>query len=544
MRPHRILLTALAIGVGLAGCSVGPTYHRPEALTATAFGEAGRNGETHEPGGIVPGESNPDALKRWWTVFKDPELDSLVDRALRNNRDIKVAISRVREARAERQVVAGGLLPEVDATAGYNRSRGSKNVKLPLSALGGGGSSPPSSASNGTPSSASTRIIRPQDAAAPSAPVSSVGAQPSQAAPPGGPASPFGEGGLPGVTTNLYQAGFDAVWELDVFGAVRRAVEAADAETAAAEEGEYGVRVTLMAEVATTYMNLRSDQQREDIARRNIESQRQTWKIARDKFDAGLGGEIEAAQELAQVRLAETALPPLIAAERMAQHALAFLLGEEPTALSAELSPRKSLPVLPGAIPVGVPSDLLKRRPDIRQAERQLAASSAQVGEAMAQLYPQFSLTGSLGVDSSDLKHLPELSSRYYSIAPGISWPILDWTRLHAAIRAANEEDAQALLAYQTAVMRALKDVEDALVQYEQEHERRSGLLRAVEQARHARQVTAQIYSQGLADQTATLEAERAVFQAEDQLAQSEASLRIGLVGLYKALGGGWDVKG
>jgi NodT family efflux transporter outer membrane factor (OMF) lipoprotein len=299
-----------------------------------------------------------------------------------------------------------------------------------------------------------------------------------------------------------------------------------------------------MAEVATTYMNLRSDQQREDIARRNIESQRQTWKIARDKFDAGLGGEIEAAQELAQVRLAETALPPLIAAERMAQHALAFLLGEEPTALSAELSPRKSLPVLPGAIPVGVPSDLLKRRPDIRQAERQLAASSAQVGEAMAQLYPQFSLTGSLGVDSSDLKHLPELSSRYYSIAPGISWPILDWTRLHAAIRAANEEDAQALLAYQTAVMRALKDVEDALVQYEQEHERRSGLLRAVEQARHARQVTAQIYSQGLADQTATLEAERAVFQAEDQLAQSEASLRIGLVGLYKALGGGWDVKG
>jgi multidrug efflux system outer membrane protein len=543
MPPLKKLLLSLAISVGLPGCSIGPSYHKPVVQTAPGFGEAGRNGEAQVPSGIVGGDANPDLLKKWWTVFGDTELDSLVDRALRNNRDLRVAISRVREARAERQVVAGGLLPEVDVTAGYNRSRGSKNVKLPLSALGGGGSAPPSNASSGTSPSARTGIIRSQDAATPSAPVSTVGAQASPAVPPGGPASPFGEGGLPGVTTNLYQAGFDAVWEIDVFGGVRRAVEAADAQAAAAQEGEYGVRVILMAEVATTYMHLRSDQQREDIAHRNIESQRQTWKIARDKFDAGLGNEVEAAQELAQLRLAETALPPLFADERISQHALAFLLGEEPMALSAELSPQKPLPVLPEQIPVGIPSDLLKRRPDIRQAERQLAAASAQVGEATAQLYPQFSLTGSLGIDSSDLKHLPEWGSRYYSIAPGISWPILDWTKLHAAIRAADEESAQALLAYQTAVMQALRDVEDALVQYQQEHERNSGLLKAVEEARHAREVTAQIYSQGLADQTATLEAERVVFQAEDQLAQSDASLRAGLVGLYKALGGGWDVK-
>jgi outer membrane protein, multidrug efflux system len=302
--------------------------------------------------------------------------------------------------------------------------------------------------------------------------------------------------------------------------------------------------VTLLAEVATTYMQLRSNQQRQEIAGRNIESQRESWRIAQDKVDAGVGDSVEAAQELAQLRMSETALPPLVAAERVSQHALAFLIGEDPTSLSAELSPPQPLPVMPDEVPVGVPSDLLKRRPDVRQAERQLAVTSAEIGEATAQLYPQFSLTGSFGIDSSDLKHLPEWSSHYYSIAPGVSWPILDWAKLHAAIHIANEEQAQALLAYQTAVSQALKDVEDALVQYEQEHKRHAALVEAVAQARRARQVTAQIYSQGLADQTATLEAERAVLQAEDSLEQSEAGLRVDLVGLYKALGGGWDVKG
>jgi outer membrane protein, multidrug efflux system len=532
----------LALAAVLGGCTVGPTYHKPDAAIPATFGEVGPEGGSREIGAVNGNPADPALLGRWWTVFHDPELDSLVERALRNNRDLKVAVSRVREARAERQIVAAGLIPEVDATAGYNRSRGSKNVKLPLAALAGGSSTP---AGGGAAPSAGSRALRPQDAASSSAGtgVPSAGTQSSEAVPPGGPSSPFGEGGLPGVTTSLYQAGFDAVWEADVFGAVRRAVEAADAQAAAAQEGAYGICVTLMAEVATTYMQLRSDQQREEIARANVESQRQTWKIAQDKVDAGVGDEVEAAQELAQLRLAETALPPLVAAERMSQHALAFLLGEEPTALSSELAPRKSLPPLPDGVPVGVPSDLLKRRPDIRQAERQLAASSAEIGESTAQLYPQFSLTGSFGVDSSDLKHLPEWGSHYYSIAPGISWPILDWAKLHAAIRAANEEQAQALLAYQTAIQQALKDVDDALVQYEQERERNAALVKAVGQARQARQVTREIYSQGLADQTPSLGAERAVFQAEDELAQSDASLRVGLVGLYKALGGGWEVK-
>ena len=212
------------------------------------------------------------------------------------------------------------------------------------------------------------------------------------------------------------------------------------------------------------------------------------------------------------------------------------------TALAAELSPPRALPELPPDVPVGLPSELLRRRPDIRQAERNLAATNAEVGVATAQMFPQFSMTGSLGLDSTQLKHLPEWGSRYYSISPGIRWPILDWSRLHAAIRVEDEEQAQAMLAYEAAIAQALRDVEDALVQYESEHGRRSALSRAVMEAMRAREVSSQIYTQGLADQLATLGAERDLLQAEDTLAQSEASLRLDLVGLYKALGGGWEL--
>lgn len=536
---HTILFAAAAFA--LAGCTVGPSYQKPLAATPPAFEEAAQPAASVESGAVSAGPADPQVLERWWTVFHDPEMESLVDRALRGNRDLKVAVSRIREARAERQVASAGLIPEVDATAGYNRSLGSRNVELPLSSIAG------SSAGSGAGSASTTpRSVpggrTPRDVEGGS---SSAGSgQPSESAPAGGPNSPFGEGGLPGVTTNLYQAGFDAVWELDVFGGTRRAIQAADAETAAAREGAYGVQVTLAAEVATTYLQLRAVQRREDIARANQESQRKTWRIAQDKVDSGVGDAVEAAQELAQLRLDETMLPPLVGAERMSEHALAFLLGQDPGALRDELSAPEPLPRLPDEIPVGVPSDLLRRRPDVRQAERRLAASSAEVGEATAQLYPQFSITGSFGIDSSDLKHLPEWSSHYYAVSPGVSWPILDWTKIHAAIRVANEEEEQALLAYETAVEQALKDVEDALVQYGQEHARHAALLEAVAQARRARLVTAQIYSQGLADQTATLQAERAVYQAEDNLAQSEGGLRVDLVSLYKALGGGWVVKG
>jgi len=527
--------------VACAGCMVGPTYRAAPANVPNRFGELGRldGSLSASTAAALPSGApvDPEQLRQWWTVFHDPMLDSLIARALQNNWDLQIAISRVREARAERAIAAGGLWPEIDATTGYNRGYGSKNVQLPLSALGAGSAAPaasPAASANAGPGIAkSARAEEAGGGAAPSGP--------SASAPPGGPSSPFGEGGLPGVTTNLYQLGFDAVWEIDVFGGTRRTIQAADAQAAAAEEGERGVRVTLLAEVARSYLQLRADQAREAIARRNLAAERLTWKIAADKFKAGLGDELPVDQEAAQYRLTEATLAPLQAAERAGQHAVAFLLGEVPTALASELSPLQALPALPPDLPIGVPSELLRRRPDVRQAERNLAAATAEVGVATAQLFPQFSLTGSLGLDSSELHQLPEWGSHYYSIAPGIRWPILDWAQLRAAIRVEDERQTQAALAYQTAVAQALKDVEDGLVRYSSDRGRHAALIQAVAAARRAHRVAEQIHQQGLTDLLATLTAEQTELQAEDALAQSDASLRIDLVGLYKALGGGWS---
>jgi len=523
--------------VVLGGCMVGPDYHPPKTKLPDAFHEV----MPVQPAGAGQVVTASESLENWWTVFQDPTLDSLMARALQNNRDLKQAISRIRQARAERAVVAGELLPEIDATAGYNRALGSRNVQIPLSALGassaGGGSGASASPGGTTGTRAGPRA---EDAGGGNSPAPAA----TPSGPLGGPTSPFGEGGLPGVTTNLYQVGFDASWELDIFGGEKRAMQAADADLAAARDGARALRVSLLAEIASYYIQLRSNQQQAAIARRDLEAQRQTYAIDRDKFQSGLGNESPMEQQAAQMRTTEAMVPALEGAIRTTEHELAFLLGEDPDALSRELETPGNWPAIPPAIPIGVPSELLRRRPDVRQAERDLAAATANVGVATAQLFPQFSLTGSFGLDSSDVKHLPEWSSHYYSIAPGIRWPLLDWTRLHAAIRVQDELQDQALFAYQTAVAQALKDVEDGLVQYQNERVRRSALAEAVVADRKALQVAEQTYSSGLADQLSALSAEGQLLQVEDALAQCDASLRTDLVALYKALGGGWKIAG
>jgi NodT family efflux transporter outer membrane factor (OMF) lipoprotein len=301
------------------------------------------------------------------------------------------------------------------------------------------------------------------------------------------------------------------------------------------------VRISLLAEVAMEYVQLRSDQQRERILRANLDTQRRSWRLAQDKLEGGVGSETEAAQASALVRSTEAMLPSILAAQKAARHALAFMIGQNPDALDDELAAAKALPPLPPDVPLGVPSDLLRRRPDIRQAERQVAVAFANVGIAKAALFPQFSITGAFGLDSSTVKQLPDWSSHYYSIAPGVRWPILDWNRLHAGIRVENEEQSQALIAYDNAVAQALRDVADALIKYEAEKDRRRSLVQALAESRRAQRVAVQTFDAGLADQAASLEAAKATLQAEDQLAQSDASLRSDVIALYKALGGGWD---
>ena len=510
-----------------AGCAVGPHYQRPRPKLAASYAEAaGAKGNASSC--VVPGA---EALKRWWLVFHDAELDSLIDRAVRGNRDLQLALSRVREARARREMVGAGLWPEVVLNAGYNRGRGSKNVQLPFGggqggAGQGGGADPPTGAK-------AERAAEGNGAADPPPGGGGAGG--------GAAASPFGLGGLPGVTTNLYQVGFDASWEIDVFGGTRRAIEAAEAGVAAAEEGRRGVLVSLLAEVAGTYVKLRTIQERRHFAEENLAAQRQAEGVIEAKAKAGFATELAVAQEQAQVATTEATIPVLAAAERATRHALAFLLGDAPHALDAELAARAALPALPPTVPIGVPSDLLRRRPDIRRAERELAQATAGVGVATADLLPSFSLTGMFGFDSSDVKHLADWASHYYSIAPGIRWPILDWGRIRANVRVQTERQQQAFLGYQQAVAQALKDVADALASYEREQTRRAALARAVEAARRARRLAQEQYEHGVADVLTTLDTQRALLRAEDALAQSDGALRRDLIALYKALGGGWD---
>jgi NodT family efflux transporter outer membrane factor (OMF) lipoprotein len=340
----------------------------------------------------------------------------------------------------------------------------------------------------------------------------------------------------------LYQVGFDSLWEIDIFGGTRRAIQAADASVGAAEEARRTVLVSLLAEVASTYLDLRSQQQQLAIARQNLQAQRETLSITDAKLKSGFATDLDLSRQAAEVALTAATIPALESAERDAAHTLAFLVGAEPTALVAELAKESQLPPAPPEIPVGVPSDLLRRRPDVRQAERQIAVATAEVGVATADLFPKFDLTAAFGLTSTTAKHLADWPSRYLTVSPAMSWPVLDWGRVRSQIRVQNEMQQQAMLNYENAVAQALKDVEDALVHYQKEQVRRLALADAVSASRRASDLARDQYSHGLVDQLVLLDAQRQLLSAESELTQSEGTVRTNVVALYKALGGGWQM--
>jgi multidrug efflux system outer membrane protein len=501
----------------LAGCTVGPDYKKPNVPVASAYGELPKAAPTNQPSQVVVG---PESLSHWWMIFGDPDLNALIEQALRGNRDLRIALSRVRQARAQRGVVASGLLPEIDATGGYDHARGSQNVNIPLGALAGS-----SSGSSGAGKA------RRRD-------TSSAGGSSSA---PGGPQNPFGLGGLPGVTTDLYQAGLDASWQIDIFGGTRRAIEAAKDNILASEENRRAVLISLLAEVATNYIGLRDNQYRLDLARKNLAAQRQTLAIFQARFQHGLSTELDLAQQTALVDSTAALIAPLESSERDSIHVLAFLIGGNAEALPAGLAAHRPLPSVPPQIPVGIPSDLMRQRPDIRGAERQLAAATAQIGSATADLFPKFSLTAMAGLDSSQPGDLFEWSSRYFGISPGVTWPILDWGRIRNNIKVQNELQEQALATYQNTIFRAFREVEDALVHYQKEQLRRAELDGAVTASRQSLLLATKSYDAGLVDLLTVLSSERSLLNAQDSLAQSDGAIRSNLVRLYVALGGGWE---
>jgi NodT family efflux transporter outer membrane factor (OMF) lipoprotein len=431
---------------------------------------------------VTPAEKD---LANWWTVFDDQMLASLIQQAVESNLDLKLAEARVRQARAARGLAGSFLGPTVDAKASYQRSEASV--------------SPTTSTGRST-------------------------------------------GDTVSVTTDQYFAGFDAAWELDIFGGVRRGIEAADADLQASVEARRDVLVTLTAEVARYYIDLRAFQERLAIARRNLEAQKHSAKLTRQRFEGGFASGLDVANAEAQVATTAAVIPLLEASARQAIYSLSVLLGRAPAALVQQLAPALAIPTALPSAPVGVPSELLRRRPDIRQAEASVHAATARIGVSEADLYPRFTITGSIGVKSSDFGSWLDWSNRLWSIGPGVTWRVFDMGRIRSDIAQQEALQEQSLLAYQKTVLTALQEVEGALISLDKEQEHRKALVDAVAFNQKAVDLSIKLYTEGQTDFLNVLQAQRSLFITEEALAQSTRTLSTNLVALYKALGGGWDM--
>jgi len=346
-----------------------------------------------------------------------------------------------------------------------------------------------------------------------------------------------------GPVANQYQAGFDAGWELDIFGGTRRAVEAADADLQAAEEDRRDVLVTLTAEVARTYIELRAFQQQLDIGQRNLAAQERSVELSEKRFQAGFVSSLDVANAKAQVATTTAEIPLLEASVRQTIYSLSVLLALDPAALVEELSPPTAIPPAPPTVPVGVPSDLLRRRPDIRAAEAGIHATTARIGVATADLFPKVNLAGSIGWQAGDLGSLFDTASRFSSLGPSVSWSLFQSGRIRSNIEVQKALEEQSFIAYRQTVLAALEEVEDALIASEKEQERRHALVEALDANRKAVDLATQLYSQGQTDFLSVLDAQRSLYSSEDALAQSTRTVSTNLVALYKALGGGWAAE-
>jgi outer membrane protein, multidrug efflux system len=341
--------------------------------------------------------------------------------------------------------------------------------------------------------------------------------------------------------TNTFSAGLDAAWELDIFGGNRRNLESANATIVAQQENLHDVRVTLAAEIALDYIQLRGYQEQIAIARDNLKSEERTAELTRKKLAAGFSSALDVANAEAQVATTASAIPVLETSEIQTIYALSVLLARPPGDLLDELSKPGPVPLTPPQVPVGLPSELLRRRPDVRQAEAQLHAATAQIGVAKADYFPQFSLTGSINYQNDLVRTLFAGSSRFWSVGPSVTWNIFQGGAISANVRLQRELTTQAFLTYRKTILTALQDVETALVAFDKEWDHRKALNEAVVQNRKAVDLSNQLYAQGTIDFLTVLDAERSLYASETALSQSKESISTDLVALYKALGGGWE---
>jgi NodT family efflux transporter outer membrane factor (OMF) lipoprotein len=437
---------------------------------------------------LAGGETNvANEPAAWWENFHDAELDSLIGRAVQSNLGVQVAQARVREARAQYGIAAANFLPTIDGDSSYARAETSHHQPV-------------------------------------------LGSLPIPA-------------GVP-FENDVYQVGFDASWELDVFGGTRRATEAARAGVAAAEFGRRDTLVTLLGEVARNYVEVRGDQRQIAIANENVDAQTKVLAITQDRFAKGLTGDLDVQQASALLATTKAEIPTLQTSLEAAIHRLGVLLGQQPGALQAELSRVAAIPAALPEVPVGLPADLMLRRPDVQRAERQLAAATANIGVAKADLFPKFFLTGVAGMESVSTSDWFTSGSSFWSVGPTMQWRIFDARRIRANIRVQSARQEQALAGYEETVLTAFEEVENGLVAYANEQIRRRSLAEAVTASEKSLDLANRLYANGLTDFVNVLDAERSLFEAQDALVRSDRNVSVDLVALYKSLGGGWENAG
>ncbi|MDY0211710.1 MAG: efflux transporter outer membrane subunit [Desulfuromonadaceae bacterium] len=417
-------------------------------------------------------------LATWWDIFEDPLLSALQQRAIRENLELKTAFSRLQQARISRGISRADHFPTLSAQGYMQRLRDSENLG---------------------------------DYTA-------------------------------GQEYDWYISELNASWELDLFGGIRRSVEAAQAELEVSTADMHGVLTSLTAEVALNYIELRTYQQRLQVAQKNIETQKKTYDLNNSRFKAGLIDELALQQSLRNLEQSRAQISRLEAAIRMTENNLSVLLGQTPGTLREEFASMGDIPTAPPRIAIGIPAEAMRRRPDIRRAERALAAQSARIGVATAELYPKLRLLGTIGLEAihsgSDFF---DPASRFWEIGPGITWNIFQGGALRLNIEMQEEKYAEALAQYNWSVLKAHQEIENALTSYAKEQIHQEHLAKAVAAAQRTEWLALDRYNAGLVDFYIVLDAQRALFQIEDELNQSKGEVGANLTKVYKAIGGGWQ---
>ncbi len=479
-RPFTRLATAVSIisALVLTACTVGPDFVAPQAKVPEAW-------TTHTSAAAVSHPQDTPVDSQWWSLFGDAQLTSLVQRALANNLDIQVAASRLLQSRWERRIVGSAGLPSVGTGASYTRAGAS-------------------------------------GAAAPAGGAEAAGADPS-------------------VPFNLYQSGFDASWELDLWGRNRRAVESADATIVATDEMRHGVIVAVVTETAQDYVQLRAVQSTMATVRQSLEIAQQSLALTQRRRAEGVATTLEVSEAAALAGSIESQLPTLEEQQGHLINALSMLVAQPPGTLAAELNIARPVPPVPAQIPVGVPSELAQRRPDIRQAEARLHASTANIGMANADFYPHITLSGSVGLQSLSFANLGTWAARQFAVGPTMSLPIFEGGRLKGTLRLREAQQQEAALLYQKTVLNAWREIDDALIAYDTQQRRRKSLSATVEHSEAAYGAALSRYKAGANTFLDVLVVQRSLLEAKTALVQSNAEVSLTAVHLYKALGGGWE---